>query len=82
MRRLVRFAPPARNLNVVALVVPAGMTCVKHSMTPTLAVVGTLLGVGGAWSMVFVLPGLAHMDGAGAEIAKRCRSRSGSSSTQ
>lgn len=34
-----------------------------------LAMIGTLLGVGGAWSMVFVLPGLAHMDGAGAEIA-------------
>jgi hypothetical protein len=34
-----------------------------------LATIGTLLGVGGAWSMVFVLPGLAHMDGAGAEIA-------------
>jgi hypothetical protein len=34
-----------------------------------LAMIGTLLGIGGAWSMVFVLPGLAHMDGAGAEIA-------------
>jgi len=33
-----------------------------------LAMVGTLLGVGGAWSMVFVLPGLAAMD-AGQEIA-------------
>jgi hypothetical protein len=34
-----------------------------------MAMVGTLLGVGGAWSMVFVLPGLAHMEGAGAEVA-------------
>src|SRR5690606_34696808 len=34
-----------------------------------LATLGTLLGVGGAWSMVFVQPGLAAMDGAGAEIA-------------
>lgn len=34
-----------------------------------LATIGTFLGIGGAWSMVFVLPGLAHMDGAGAEIA-------------
>ena len=35
-----------------------------------IAMIGTLLGVGGAWSMVFVLPGLAHMEGdAGPEIA-------------
>lgn len=34
-----------------------------------IAMIGTLIGVGGAWSMVFVLPGLAHMDGAGAEVA-------------
>ncbi|MGH3456878.1 hypothetical protein [Aeromicrobium sp.] len=33
-----------------------------------LAMVGTLLSVGGAWSMVFVLPGLAGME-AGREIA-------------
>jgi len=33
-----------------------------------LAMVGILLGIGGAWSMVFVLPGLAAMD-AGREIA-------------
>lgn len=34
-----------------------------------LAMIGTLLGVGGVWNMVFVLPGLVHMDAAGAEIA-------------
>lgn len=36
----------------------------------TIAMVATLVSIGGAWSMVFVLPGLARMDGAGAEIAQ------------
>lgn len=34
----------------------------------TIAMVGTLLATGGAWSMVFVVPGLASMEGAGAEL--------------
>lgn len=35
-----------------------------------IAFVGTMLAIGGSWSMVFVLPGLARMDGTAASAAE------------